>query len=190
MTNVKQMLPDVRAFIDAREAASTAYRSAMEGVEEQFPKRYDYHSDDGREQRRKYSAAREAAAGVEHKAQEEAWEKLAESADPLVRWIAQNCDEYRGEAQTVLRTLPATLDELDELAMERDWCGTWAGFRDQAIAAGVVSGVKPLSEARKAVLDGIDAVACCRLDGGARTRVNKLLDAFLEAETKAQPAAA
>lgn len=69
---------------------------------------------------------------------EVAFTALAESADPLVRWIAQNCEGYAPQAAEVLRLLPAPMAALDALACENEWCEDWANFRAQAKAAGVL----------------------------------------------------
>lgn len=71
-------------------------------------------------------------------AEVDAWQALKTAADPLVRWIAENCEDYRFEAASVLRALPASMDELDALARENGWCGMWGGFRRQAEQAGVL----------------------------------------------------
>lgn len=63
---------------------------------------------------------------------------LKASGDPLVAWIATNCRDYVDEATIVLRTLPASRDELDALARENSWCGVWSRFRDQAEQDGVL----------------------------------------------------
>ncbi len=70
-------------------------------------------------------------------AQDAAWATLRASEVPLVRWIAENCEEFPDEALEVLRVLPASLMELDVLAREAGWCGIWDRFRARAIEAGV-----------------------------------------------------
>jgi hypothetical protein len=71
-------------------------------------------------------------------AQTAAWVALAESADPLVRWIAENCQGYADEAQEILRLLPAPLEALDEFAYDQGWCGAWDRLRKAAEEAGVL----------------------------------------------------
>ena len=64
----------------------------------------------------------------------------AVQADPLAAWIVEYAmPSYEAEALAVLRTLPATMDQLDALADERGWCNAWA---DQ-VAAARVAGVLP-----------------------------------------------
>lgn len=75
-----------------------------------------------------------------------AWDALRASEVPLVRWIAEECEEYAWEARQVLAALPASLEELDALASEHAWCGAWDAFRRQALAAGVVADAPKDSE--------------------------------------------
>lgn len=73
-----------------------------------------------------------------NRAHESAWALLRESKRPLVRWIAENCEEYASEAELVLEMLPASLERLDALAAVQDWCPVWGRFRRAALEAGVL----------------------------------------------------
>lgn len=66
------------------------------------------------------------------------WEAAKKSADPLVRWIAKNCEEYRAEALLVLKALPAPMAELDALAKDKGWCDQWDAFKRFAEQDGVL----------------------------------------------------
>lgn len=79
-------------------------------------------------------------------AENAAWDALRASEVPLVRWIAENCREYRWEAGRVLAELPAPIEELDALATAAGWCGVWGRFRRYALAAGVVADAPQGSE--------------------------------------------
>jgi hypothetical protein len=186
MTDTKKQLPEVAAYIQALDDAEKAREASMDAAEKKYPKRHDWRGEESAKQRSGFGAEIDAAYEAQRKANSEAWDALKESSDPLVKWIAENCGEYRGEARRVLSALPATIDELDELASENEWCGVWGQFRDNAAEAGVITGITPLSEARKTVLDGIDGLTCCRLGRDERRKVNKLLDAFLAAETASE----
>jgi hypothetical protein len=69
-------------------------------------------------------------------AQAAAWTTLVASTDKLVAFIGTNCSAYRDEAILVLRRLPATMDELQALSDEQDWCNTFDSFLEDAQEAG------------------------------------------------------
>ncbi|MFD5445929.1 hypothetical protein [Streptomyces tendae] len=175
----QQMLPDVQRFIDAVEAATAARRAAVDTAAEKYPNRYG-RSQDAQRQALAYTDEIESAHTTCSDVREAAWEALKTSGDPLVRWIAENCAEYPAEARQVLTALPATLDELDELAERGGYCGVWNVFRQRALAAGVVPGVTPPSPARQAVFDLIDREGCCPMKQAARRRISEALDALIE----------
>lgn len=185
----RQMLPEVKAYTEAREAAIAAFNKAIKGAETKCPMRNDWNAEDSRAQRQAFREAQDAAYDARSVAFDTAWGALKRSGDPLVKWIAENAEDYIGEALIVLQTLPATLDELDELAERQDWCGTWTSLRERAIEAGVMPGAEPPSEAYKAVFQEIDNVSCCNLDARGKRRVGKALDALL-ASVKSEEAVA
>lgn len=107
----------------------------------------------------KYAAARRAASGqhaigtadcpgcvANQKAYAEcfavleaAWEPLKGSADPLVRWIAENCDiAHRSDAALILEALPASMETLDGIAEDQNWCAEYTALRSRAERAGVL----------------------------------------------------
>ncbi|MWA07648.1 hypothetical protein [Streptomyces sp. BA2] len=96
-----------------------------------------------------------------------------------MKWIAENCAEYREQAQCILAVLPATVEELDDLADTNEWCPVWDAFRREAIDAGVMPGVTPPSPARKAVFERINEESCCRMDRRVMRRIDKALDALV-----------
>lgn len=118
------MYPEVEQFIAAREAALTIRR---ETPSKNWEERHDPETC-------RYCVfdATEAAA----------FAVLAESADPLVRWIAKSCKNYASEAIKVLEVLPTDMDTLDALADRQGWCGDWEDFR----AAAKEDGVLPTTE--------------------------------------------
>lgn len=68
-----------------------------------------------------------------------AWVDMAtKTSDPLALWIIKNCSERQEEALIVLEALPASLEELNEIANEYGWCGDWDEFVAQAQADGVI----------------------------------------------------
>ncbi|MET9385326.1 hypothetical protein ABZY09_30705 [Streptomyces sp. NPDC002928] len=183
----------VKEYSEAIEAAEAAYAAALVQLDAKYPQRDAYGSTDS-EGYKQYQAWREEqadAGAADDATKTTAWDALKGSPDPLVKWIAENCEEYHSAAATILKALPATLEELDELAADRDWCSVWDGFRNDAIRAGVISDVVPPTPARKAVFAVIDSESCCRMDAGARRKIGKALDALLQEALAAaqQPAA-
>lgn len=76
----------------------------------------------------------------------DAWDALTASTNPLVRWIAENCWDYHWDALEILEALPATMAELDAIALQQGWCDTWDCFRADARAAGVLPVTAPDAE--------------------------------------------
>lgn len=81
---------------------------------------------------------RSAAGNARVAADDAAWNALKASTDPLVRWIADNCRDYRVHAQVILEALPAPMSVLDGIASEQGWCWEWDELRKSAYAAGVL----------------------------------------------------
>lgn len=75
---------------------------------------------------------------VRNDAQAAAWESFRASQDSLVRWIAENCEDYRSDAQLILEVLPASMAELNQIAATNEWCGVWEAFVSEAREAGVL----------------------------------------------------
>lgn len=116
------MHEDVRRYLAAEEARQGAYRKANE----------DYHA-----------ACRDARIALAKAkleiAQESGWGSLTQSSDPLIRWIAQNCENHKEHATEILKALPAPLSTLQEIAGEGGWCGEWDRLVDRAVRDGVIA---------------------------------------------------
>jgi hypothetical protein len=173
------MLPEVQKYMESLEAALTAREAAVKAAGEKYPKRSGYSEDDRRQALAFNNTVNTAFAECDS-IHATAWEALKASSDPLVKWIAENCASYKAEAHSVLSALPATVDELDDLAARKDWCGVWDTFRQRAIDAGVMPGVTPPSPARQAVFDLIDREGCCPMGTRTKQRVGKALDALIQ----------
>ncbi|MCQ8836093.1 hypothetical protein [Streptomyces malaysiensis] len=173
------MLPEVRKYVESVEASLTARRASMDAAHEKYPKRHGY-GEDARRQEIAYNEEVNNAYATCSNVQADAWSALKASGDPLVRWIAENCADYPVEARCVLSALPATVAELDDLAGKMDWCHVWNDFRQQALDAGVMPGIKPPSPAMKAVFERIDRENCCPMSRGARQRIGEALDALVQ----------
>ncbi|MFI9835207.1 hypothetical protein ACIHIX_46975 [Streptomyces sp. NPDC051913] len=168
------------------DAARAARDAAVEAAEEKYPGRLGY-GEDALRQALAFNAEADSAQAACDEARQAAWDALKASGDPLVKWIAENCDGHQEQARHVLTALPATVGELDDLADEKDWCTVWDDFRQRAIEAGVIPGVTPPSRARTAVFDRINEESCCHLGPRARRRVDKALDALIQEALTAQP---
>jgi hypothetical protein len=127
------MYPEVEQYRAAMKAAEDKYEEAAEQAPD-----HDYDMIEGDCARCAFmNPSREARAA----AMEAAIEQLAQAADPLVRWIAQNClPDFDYQANKVLALLPASMDELDALASEHGWCEIWDDFKNDAHKAGVLPG--------------------------------------------------
>ncbi|WP_190086382.1 hypothetical protein [Streptomyces longisporoflavus] len=185
----RQMLPEVQTYIQSVEAATAAQSAAAVAADQKYPERYGY-GENSRSQASAYSEEIRKVYDTGAETLEAAWNALKTSGDPLVKWIAENCGEYRAEARCILAALPATVDELDDLAEANDWCRVWGSFRQQAIDAGVMPGITPPSPARKAVFERIDQESCCRMEAGARRRIGEALDALIKEAMTTEASAA
>lgn len=153
------MYPEVEQYIVAKLAIHDDYaaadKAAWDAYYAQDPSRGVHHLADGScpgcewmnsGANQKAMAARfaalDAAADTRNAARRAARADLASAtADPLVRWIAQNALRgYPDEAELVLRALPASMGELDALAADEGWCEAWDEYKDLAAEAGVLPG--------------------------------------------------
>lgn len=124
------MLPEVETFTAAYNEAHTTYNDAYEALRKEYNGLY------GIDREPFYNKCSELERARNEKIVA-AWNALGESTDPVVKFIAENCQNYASEAIEVLKALPATLDQLEKVADELDWCGVWGRFVDRAIEAGV-----------------------------------------------------
>jgi len=126
------MYPEVERYLEAATAARAAYHVAVTEAE-----RTAKHEDGPLADCPACKAAYDAA-DFRDDIIRAAWAKLAASPDSLVRWIAEHCWEYHGEAEDILRALPAPMSTLDRIAASRAWCEDWDRFRLQAEVDGVL----------------------------------------------------
>ena len=91
-----------------------------------------------------YKATERTAWEVYEATRRTAWEQLLRDVadDPLAAWIVEHAmPTYPDQAIVVLKALPATLDQLDQLAEDNDWCDTWAEQVTAARTAGALPAV-------------------------------------------------
>jgi hypothetical protein len=123
------MYPEVEQYIAARGAAEEKYNEALGGHEHIW----GANEEDCPRCKATAAASPELEAGLQ-----EARDALMRAGDPLVRWIANNCWEYRDCAEIILRALPAPMSALNAIAQKSGWCETWDRFRARAAEAGVL----------------------------------------------------
>jgi hypothetical protein len=136
------MYAEVQHYIDAEAEAASKLQTDQNEIGTRYPNRHALGRD-AAEEYRGYSRELDAVYEVYKIARNTAWQGLKESTDPLVRWIAEHCKDYQGEAIAILRALPASLEDLDTIAYDASWCGVWGEFRERAEAAGVLPGMTP-----------------------------------------------
>lgn len=115
------MHDDVKAYIDGRDA----YNKAHQELQAKY--------------RKACAEARDSFNQRVNELTQPSWDSLKQSSDPLVKWIAENCEDYTNYAVEILKALPAPLSELREIAADADWCDTWDGFVRRAVRDGVIA---------------------------------------------------
>lgn len=139
------MLPEIEIFTSAVRVARDVRNADFDKAHAAYTGRnYSEFKEFDAESRRSRSAYECAFTA--------AWNALVASDDPIVRFIASECRDYTDEAITVLEALPATLEQLNALAREHDWCDRWDHFLDRARETGVFGEEHKLSEARQVLM--------------------------------------
>jgi len=125
------MLPEVEQFVAALDAAAEKMAAASAAVDVKC----DYTADGWDCPR---CVALKPIKAEHRRDAATAWEALAASTDPLVRWIVEHCKGYMYEAQMILEALPAPMDELEDIARSEGWCYVWERYVSDARIAGVL----------------------------------------------------
>lgn len=141
------MLPEVQAYFDAvhgndREA-DRAYGRMIE--ETPVPSWNPKASDDVRAAYHEAHEKRVLASQALDRAQKErhaaAYAALVNSDNPIVRWLMTDPEvtrDYSSYADTVLRSLPLTREEIDDFGERQSWCGDYGRLLAKARVAGVL----------------------------------------------------
>lgn len=180
------MLPEVEQYIEimrrtehesniARENLRTEYIDVARGfgwttvTDAQRARNKEYHDKYAELTERQYNGYAKAK------------EVLLASDDALVRFIAEVAmDDYPGQAETILRALPADLPALDAIARDHDWCNVWTNFVRSAVRKGVLTDDRTPRELLVAYLEHrADTYA------SVRSRILQLADAMV-AEAKGE----
>lgn len=114
-----------------------------------------------------------------------AWAKLGFSGEPLVAYIATRIPQNRREeyADYVLRALPATHQQLRDLADRKSWCGEFEGFLRDAILDGV------LDDGRSAEVRNLEAYLVDNVNRRYVDEIMRRVAAVVVAEVKSAVAA-
>ncbi|WP_199550132.1 hypothetical protein [Streptomyces sp. N35] len=190
--DTERMLPDVQKYFAALEKADQEYRAARDVLAGKFPQRHDCTPEGDRQYDEHRDEVRKAD-DAKYRTGEAAWEVLAASSDPLVKFIGENWSQYRCDAEVVLAALPATVEELDTLADQNGWCGVYEQFKADAIEAGALPAPLALSPAMVEVFEVIESHAgTASRRGKARIReaLNALVQEAMEAAVSAEVATA
>lgn len=142
------MYAEVEQLISALDSAETENGQTREAACTEF--RASDRADVDRALR---TAKYDKAYSTHVKAVEAAWETFTGATqDPLAKFIAARVREgHPEEALTILRMLPCSMGALDELAQQREWCGTYSSYVRLAEEAGALPGSTPLSAERAAL---------------------------------------
>lgn len=178
------MHADVQKYNDAVKAAQATGNEEWRAAEEKINDSYEAYCEERRTQREVQRGIRESR----NRQIEAAREALKASDDKLVAFIAgRPMDEYLDHAMIILEALPATREQLEELARANDWCGEWDKFVRMADRAGVLPDAVQRTDEYYAARD---KVANCFGRGREANEWTKILDAAVAAEVKAALAAA
>ena len=166
------MYAEIEQYITTAETVRSAHK------EQYYAARFKYNANEITHN--EMAVAQDAAQRTWTVATNEAWNALKSAADPLVSWIVDNCKDYQSQALEVLKALPATVEELDKLAADEDWCQIWDNFRAQAARDGAID-VPAIPSARLALRRWVEEESC-RLSHDDAAILNRLVDAIVAEE--------
>lgn len=181
----KKMLPEVAEYLADIKAANKLYDTVTGALDAATRGRSAFGSSTGKERDlyNEYHTGVQAAQRERETSRRDAWDELKDSADPLVSWIAHNADSYLSQAVTVLRALPATVEELDDVATDAGWCDEWFRFRVKAQQDGVLPGLKPRPAGAYELLEWIWERGGEEFDAQELEQFDAMIDGLIE-ETK------
>lgn len=143
------MLPEVEEFLAVKNAADKEWQEWNANSHKDEPRRnwnvewgteaYSEYQRAHSKWREKFNADYRAAETIYRGKVRAARAKLrATTKDPMIQWMMDNIEDYWSYIEAVLPILPATREELENLATQHDWCSEFDGFMDQATEAGIV----------------------------------------------------
>lgn len=131
------------------------------------------------EARNAYYDAMHEVGSVRQQARQDAWEMLATSDDPLIKYIHEHCHSYRGHAQRILEILPADLPAMQEVARKGNWCEVFDGFVAGAVRQKLI--VDDRSPQRRRLEKYLHDE---EIDSDVQTRIVALVDAEVKMAVK------
>jgi hypothetical protein len=146
------MLPEIEAYFAAVTITPEQIREKLDAIAAKYREDYGTENNWSDYTFRNYrDACQQVNSTTAREVRRGAWDKLKESEDPLVRYIAENLRDFSEHAEEVFKILPATLDELDQLAAAKSWCSDWDRYVRAAQRAGVLPEAESPTEAEKAL---------------------------------------
>lgn len=148
-STTKQMLPEVAEYFRIKDQDTDA--QIGEKINEIF-KTYNEKDDAWNADNRRNFIYEVDTVGSEIKRtkREAALKALRSSEDKLVQFIVEYAlDGYPTHSEMVLKALPATMEEIDLIAIENNWCSEYTNLIERAQRRGVLPESRPLTDAEK-----------------------------------------
>lgn len=146
------MLPEVEEFMTTKREADEALQYWYDNGRKDQPERkydvWDYEYQKYREAYAEWDKKYRAAHTENHERYRavmgEARKVLrTKTRDPIIRWMLTSIEDYDPYIETVLPILPATREQLEELATQNDWCSQFDHFMEEATKAGILPPADP-----------------------------------------------
>jgi len=140
------MYPEVEAYLKGHEVAAGTYSRTVRAARNTYNQRTDSSYGPRTQHWDVYNLAVAEALKLYDSAKCAARDALSRHSDPVVQFIVEHSlSGYPNQSELILRALPATFQELQEIAEEHDWCDDWDSFVDEAAEAGVYPKAFPIS---------------------------------------------
>lgn len=96
------------------------------------------------------SEVENVASKIRRENQDAAVKILEGSEDKFIAYMAKDwLGSYPSHIETILKALPATVEDLDVISSTNNWCSEYERFIEAAIEAGVIAARRPLTKAEK-----------------------------------------
>lgn len=166
------MLPEVKEYLDTKEKADRELQdwhansrkdqplspnrpswTAPDSRHSEYEKSYREYQEEYRVWNQKFHAGFTAANEKHKETMRAARATLREKTnDPVIKWIMNDMTKgYWSYIEAVLPILPATREQLENLANDQDWCSEFDEFLGQATEAGIIPPVDESYDAQEIV---------------------------------------